>query len=337
MLFRSADPRYKDITVRMILNHSAGLPGADLRNAVTLSPYGGIARQVLATLSSARLKHDPGFMAVYTNDGFSLAELLVEAVSDQEFVDFVASEIFQPLGMENSRYPTEEFPEDSYAHVYVGDEEYPYLYLNMYGTGALYSTPTDMAKFSMMLASGGEYEGKRILSESAVRQMGLDQMAGTFNPLPSDYIRFGLGWDTVAQPGMNALNLKGWQKGGDVTGFYGATMIVLPEEKMAAVVAGASGVDSGGSTEVAEALLLRALVEKGRLASLPSRVSASAAAHRIPSIAERLAVEGYYAASGALYRAKFGARQELGIEKMSPEGWVPFASEIGRASCRGRV
>lgn len=326
--FKMADPRYKNITVRMLLNHTAGLPGADLRNAVSLKPFGGQARQALNTLATERLKHAPGWMAVYTNDGFSLLEPLIEAVSGQTFIDFVEKEIFQPLGMEHSRYPIEEFPEDSYAHVYAGDEAFPYLYLNIYGTGALYSTPSDMAKFAMMFASGGEFEGKRILSESAVRQMGLDQTAGTFNPLPSDYIRFGLGWDTVAQPGMSALDVQGWQKGGDVTGFYGATMIVLPGEKMAAFVAGASGVDSGGSTEVAESLLLRALVEKGILAAMPARVSAIAAASRIPDIAERLAIEGYYAASGSLYKAGFGPGQELSIEKASPEGWVPFVSNL---------
>lgn len=326
--FTMVDPRYKDITVRMILNHSAGLPGADLRNAGTLIPYEGLARQALKTLASQRLKHAPGFMAVYTNDGFTLVELLVEAVSGQKFTDFVEKEIFQPLGMEHSRYPVGEFSQDSYAHIYAGDEAFPYFYLNMYGSGALYSIPSDLARFSMMLALGGEYAGKRILSESAVHQMGLDQTAGSFNPLPTDYMRFGLGWDTVAQPGMNAVELRGWQKGGDVTGFYGATMIVLPDQKMAAVVMGASGVSSIGSGEVAETLLLHALVEKGILASMPARASAAAAARRIPDLAERFAIEGYYAASGSLVRARFGADQMLGIEKLSSEGWIPLATGL---------
>jgi CubicO group peptidase (beta-lactamase class C family) len=326
--FRMADPRYKNITVRMLLNHTAGLPGADLRNAASLMPFGGQALQALNTLASERLKHAPGWMNVYTNDGFSLLDPLIKAVSGQSYVDFVEKEIFQPLGMEHSGYAVQEFPEDSYAHAYAGDEAYPYLYFNIYATGGAYSTPSDMVRFAMMFASGGEFEGTWILSESSVRQMGLDQTAGTFNPMPTDYCRFGLGWDTVAQPGLSALNLRGWQKGGDITGFYGATMIVLPEEKMAVFVAGASGVDSGGATEVAESLLFRTLVEKGVLAAMPARVSSSAAARRTPDIAERLAIEGYYAASGSLYRASFGPGQELGIEKKTTGGWVPFMSNL---------
>jgi len=324
--FTMADPRYKDITVRMILNHSAGLPGADLRNAATLVPYTELANQALQSLKTERLKHAPGFMSVYANDGFSLAELLVEAVSGIRFTDFARREIFAPLGMEHSRYPMEKFPDESYAHVYAGEEAAPWYFLNMYGTGALYSTPTDMAKFAMMLASGGEYDGKRILSEVAVRAMALDQTAGTFNPLPTDYMRFGLGWDTVVQPGMNALGLRGWQKGGDVTGLYGATMIVLPDEHMAAIVAGASGISSGGSSEVAESVLLRALVEKGLLAAMPLPVAGSAAAQRQPGIAERIAIEGYYAASGTLLRARFSSESALSVERMNGGEWSPFAS-----------
>lgn len=80
-------------------------------------------------------------------------------------------------------------------------------------------------------------------------------------------------------------------------------MIVLPDEHMAAIVAGASGISSGGSSEVAESVLLRALVEKGRLAAMPSPLAGSAAAQRQPGIAERIAIEGYCAASGYTARA----------------------------------
>ena len=326
--FRMADPRYREITVRMVLNHSAGLPGADLRNAVTLVPYTEMANQALQTIQMQRLKHEPGFMSVYTNDGFTMVELLVEAVSGMRFTDFVQKEIFSPLGMANSRYPTVEFPVESYAHVYFGDESAPWYFMNMYGTGALFSTPADLTNFSMMLASGGEYKGKRILSEAAIRAMGQDQTAGTFNPLPSDYMRFGLGWDTVVQPGLKALGIRAWQKGGDVTGLYGATMIVLPDEGIAAIVAGASGVDSGASTVVAESLLLRALVEKGRLAEMPASIVGTASARRQTSIAERVAIEGYYASSGKLYRATFKADGSLSVEQMSGGAWAPFGSGL---------
>ncbi len=36
--FRMADPRFADITVRMLLDHSSGLPGATYRNVQATSP-----------------------------------------------------------------------------------------------------------------------------------------------------------------------------------------------------------------------------------------------------------------------------------------------------------
>ncbi len=36
--FSMLSPEYRDITVRMLLNHSAGFPGGDMRNAVTSQP-----------------------------------------------------------------------------------------------------------------------------------------------------------------------------------------------------------------------------------------------------------------------------------------------------------
>lgn len=56
----------------------------------------GHAAQVMATLASQRLKHAPGEMAVYCNDGFSLIEPLVAAVTGQAYTDFIRQEIFRP-------------------------------------------------------------------------------------------------------------------------------------------------------------------------------------------------------------------------------------------------
>src|SRR6185369_14348608 len=48
--FSMLSPEYRDITVRMLLNHSSGLPGGDLRNAVSSEPYSGFAAQVMEAL-----------------------------------------------------------------------------------------------------------------------------------------------------------------------------------------------------------------------------------------------------------------------------------------------
>ena len=80
--FTMADGRYTDITVRMLLNHSSGLPGSTIANGFLLNDPDTLAADtLLEELSSQTLKADPGAFSVYCNDGFTLAELVVEAVS----------------------------------------------------------------------------------------------------------------------------------------------------------------------------------------------------------------------------------------------------------------
>ena len=47
-------PQYRQITVRMLLNHTAGFPGSDYSNGFTNKPFPGYAEQVMATLAAAR-------------------------------------------------------------------------------------------------------------------------------------------------------------------------------------------------------------------------------------------------------------------------------------------
>ena len=85
--FRMADPRYTNITVRMLLNHASGLPGTNARDIFTFQPMPGYADHVLAALAEERLKAAPGYMAVYCNDGFTLVEILVKAMTGQSYAD----------------------------------------------------------------------------------------------------------------------------------------------------------------------------------------------------------------------------------------------------------
>ena len=92
--FKMADERYKDITVRMLLNHSSGILGTGLSDAMLFGEASTRAHDtLLEKLSTQRLAADPGAFSVYCNDGFSLAELVVEAVTDMDFMDYVDEHI----------------------------------------------------------------------------------------------------------------------------------------------------------------------------------------------------------------------------------------------------
>lgn len=291
--FRMADARYRDITVRMLLSHSSGLPGTDYRNSLTFFPVKGHVHQVLATLASQRLKHDPGEMAVYCNDGFSLIELLVEAVTGVAYTDFVARKILRPLGMRRSRFGIETLPPGSYATTLnANGEPNPKEYINVHATGGLYSTPGDMGRLAMLLLNGGRLGELRLLSPEAVAEIGWDQSATLpLNPLQLN--SFGLGWDSVRQPGLAKVGVTAWAKYGGST-YFGTQFDIAPDEGLAVIVMRVGGDLDVGT--LAERILLHALAERGSIAGVPQPLTPNPPPTIPTSEAELLAMCGGYTA-----------------------------------------
>jgi CubicO group peptidase (beta-lactamase class C family) len=325
--FQMLSPEYCQVTVRMLLNHSSGFPGSDLRNSFTASPYPDYARQLLDTLSEERLKHAPGFINTYCNDGFSMIENLIECVTGKSYIQFVQDEILTPLEMTRSRYCLEAFPAGSFARTYTGEVADPQAFVNLYASGGLYSTPSDMAKVLLMILNSGYSGGIPILSGSAIEEMAKDQTEGTFNPVPSGNESFGLGWDTVSQPGMNAVGVKAWAKGGD-TPTYGSAFIVLPDEKMGVFVSGASNFSSGNAMAIGERILLRALVEKGRIDDFPAPLPEIPKPLCTPTPQDLASITGHYAKNNSMMRIDANEDGSLTIRVFAGTAWVPFLADL---------
>lgn len=307
---------YTQITIRMLLSHSSGFPGIEWRNSTTTVPVAGYARQVKQTLATARLKHAPGEMAVYCDDGFAMPELVVTAVTGKSYVQFVADEIFVPLGMNHSHYTLTVFPIGSYAPGYKGDAKQPLECLNCYGGGGLYSTPSDMARLAMMLMNGGELAGRRVLSAAAVAEMARDQTVSLpFNPVPT--YTFGLGWDGVTQPGLEAVGVTAWHKNGG-TVFYGSQLFVAPKERLAVFV---NGLGSYNPARLCELIMLHALAERGSIKVMPSPLPSVARPERTPTDADLAAIAGCYGRYDALLRVEAQPDRTLTLFKDVDGTW----------------
>lgn len=317
--FRMASPEYTQVTVRMLVNHSSGFPGMDNRGLFTFSPNSGYSAQVLEALRGQRLKHPPGYLNAYCNDGFTMVEQLVLAVTGKSYARFVQDEIIGPLGMNHSGYPLDYFPAGTFARVYPNGalQPQPQQFSNGLAQGGLYSTPTDMAKIVSMLIGKGKYRSQRILSESSVAAMGIDQTVGTFNPVISYSSKYGLGWDSVTEPGLMAVNVRAWSKGGNVDS-YGAVMVVLPDEALGIVITGASGIDEVKATVIAQRALLRALVEKGRIAAFPTKLNLSPLPLKtsVPS-----GIAGEYATNTGLFQIQQQPDGTLSTAQVRLTGW----------------
>ena len=319
--FRMASSGYENITVRMLLNHSSGFPGTDYRNADIRSPVPGYVDQVLQTLSMSRLKAPPGYMSVYCNDGFTITAALVQAMSGKSYVQFVQDEILTPLGMANTRYPLSAFSAGSYAKAYVNGAAKPQEFVNTLASGAVYSTADDMARIAMMLLGGGRVGTTRILSSASVADMAADQTIGSFDPIHNNSFAFGLGWDSVSQPGLAAVGFDGRAKGGD-SNDYGAAIIVSPQAQLGIVVIAALGNGSARAIAIAERVLLRALYENGRIAAFPSPLPPV-----VPPVAPvpdglLAAIAGEYAQGSLIVQLQAQPDGSLQASVRSDAGWT---------------
>ncbi|WP_232471101.1 serine hydrolase domain-containing protein [Caballeronia hypogeia] len=268
--FTMLSPEFAKITTRHLLSHSSGLPGTNSRNLFTFAPVPGYAADTQAELANTHLKHYPGELAVYCNDGFTMVEQLVFAVTGQSFANFVQANILAPLKMTNSSYLTAVPTGGSFSYPFAKGTQYQ-EFVNAYATGGLSSTPADMMNLAQMFLGGGVFQGQRVVSAEGIAQMGTDQSTGLLiNPSPE--WRWGLGWDSVQQPALAAAGVLGWEKDGG-TAFYTSEFFVVPQAQLALMVTGNSGYDA---REIAESLVLSALKEDGTIASLPAKVSVSA-------------------------------------------------------------
>ncbi|MGB5823219.1 MAG: serine hydrolase domain-containing protein [Proteocatella sp.] len=261
--FEMADERYRGITVRMLLNHSSGLMGSSFNNAFLFDDNDSSAHdQLLARLKEQHLKADPGAFSVYCNDGYTLAELIVERVSGKSFTDFVHEYITQPLGMKNTKTTQDSFDESQLSRAYYPGLEnaVPTDTINVIGAGGIFSTAEDMCRFAQVFMKE-QGPGDTVLSKVMTDAMAGEEYKRGIWPDESENFKYGLGWDNVQTQPFADYGIKALNKGGD-TYFYHGMLLVLPERNMAAVV-----LSSGGSSlynqMLAQSLLTEALEAKG--------------------------------------------------------------------------
>ena len=321
--FRMLSPNYTRITVRHLVSHASGVPGTNYRNAFGFAPVPGYLQDTMDALSQSHLKHEPGELSVYCNDGFTLVEPLVRELTGKSFTDFVQQEIFDPLGMSLSGYPLGYLPEGTFVHPYYEGQRQPQEMMPCHATGGAFSTPTDLLKLARLFLDQGTYQGRRIVSADAIREMGVDQAAYVriANPAASS-TTWGLGWDDVREQGVAAGGLQAWQKGGD-SFFFASRFIVLPEPRLAMMISG-NGFDYG-AVALVQGAMLRAAQERGAIKALPPSM-ARAVPPVVSSSADISKLAGIYASESRPLQVLDNGDGSLRLNVWSPAGrWEPVA------------
>jgi CubicO group peptidase (beta-lactamase class C family) len=195
-------PRHA-ITVREILSHTSGLPFKSALEEPTLDRLP--LRVAAGSYAMTPLQFEPGTKYQYSNAGINTAGRIIEMVSGTPYETFLDTRLFGPLGMKDTTFWPSGHLLARLAKAYrpgkgntgleaitIGQLSYP-LYdrtRRPMPAGGLFSTAADLARFCQMMLNGGMFQGKRILSESAVKEMTRRQTG------PGIKESYGLGWAT---------------------------------------------------------------------------------------------------------------------------------------------
>ncbi len=215
----------ENITVRHLLSHRSGLPAS--RNLWRVARSPAEARQM--AIESA-LVCKPNNCTIYSDIGAIMLGLLVERISGQGLDSFVAQRVFQPLGMNNTFFnppdslrrliaPTEVAPPRGYPLRGEVHDENAYTLGGVAGHAGMFSTASDLAIFAQMMLNGGEFNGVRVVSDSAVKQFSR-RVAGNR----------ALGW-AVGDGTWGSGNHFGANTFGH-TGYTGTSMWIDPDREM---------------------------------------------------------------------------------------------------------
>jgi CubicO group peptidase (beta-lactamase class C family) len=165
-------PFARDVTVRMLLNHTAGFPEYDKlfwdrglidedwprSSKSPRSAFEPTSKDAVKLLADAKtLRFPPGEKYEYSNSGYVILAQIVEKVSGERFSKFLKEKIFDRLGMNRTVLYDETRPgvsnvATSYALKEGVFRDIDYTPLNfIYGEDNIYSTVQDMVRWDQAL------------------------------------------------------------------------------------------------------------------------------------------------------------------------------------------
>lgn len=168
------DFNHDKIRIHHLLTHTSGLP-ADLIKAATLKDRDEVVSKVM----NQQLINPIGEKIVYSDIGYILLGLIIEAITHMSLADFAEKNIFNPLQMINTGYnpkniescaPTELRQDGIYNGYLKGKvhDEKAFALRGVAGHAGLFSTTKDLANFIRMILNNGIYKNQQILSKVTI-------------------------------------------------------------------------------------------------------------------------------------------------------------------------
>jgi CubicO group peptidase (beta-lactamase class C family) len=261
-------PAERDVTIRDLLTHTAGLASPRLTPIVLikeltdaiggslfLPPEDGKAsprhsiREGVEKLGRLPLSFQPGTDWQYGHE-FDVLGVLIEIISGKSLEQFFQERIFKPLGMKDTSFILPDGKLDRLTTEYTWDESWRLkiyekprdsvkvkgpkeVFSGLGDFGGILSTITDYSRLAQMLLNRGELDGIRLLSPKTVELMAADHTHNLFVNVRGYGWGYGFGLgvmnDLTRSICIGSAGMYGWS-GAACTYFF-----IDPAEEMIAL------------------------------------------------------------------------------------------------------
>jgi CubicO group peptidase (beta-lactamase class C family) len=218
--------RRRQVTLRMLLAHSSGLPAYE-RLFLRVTTREALLRAAFVTPLTA----PPGSRVEYSDIGFIILGVILERLADETLDSFCQREVFGPLGMSHTTFNPAKALQDSipptaddrsFRHRIIQGEvqdENASVLGGVAGHAGLFSTAEDLAIFAHAMLNGG----RPILRTSTIEFFSRRESA------PAGTSR-ALGWDTPSSPSQSGKYFSSRSFGH--LGYTGTSLWIDPERQL---------------------------------------------------------------------------------------------------------
>ena len=237
--FEMFDPYVtRELRIRDLLTHRSGLERGDFLWYGSELDRDEILRRTRYLKPTWSLRSNFG----YQNLMYLAAGQVAAKVTGKSWDEFIKSRIFTPLGMTASNTSIKDFKNgDNVAtpHSSVEDKVQPIAWRNIDNiapAGSINSNVLDMAQWVRLQLGQGTFEGKKLISPAAMREMHMPQtvmrLEGAYTMFypEAHFLTYGLGWFMHDYKGKKVV-----EHGGAIDGMR-AGVAMIPEEKLGVVI-----------------------------------------------------------------------------------------------------
>jgi CubicO group peptidase (beta-lactamase class C family) len=237
--FQLFDPySTRELTVSDLITHRSGLTRGDQLWYASAYDREEVLRRVRYLKPSWSLRARFG----YQNIMYLAAGQVVPSITGKSWDDFLRERIFTPLDMKSTGTSIKELAKSNDVaspHGKIDDKVQPVAWRNIDNigpAGSINSNVTDMAQWVRLHLGGGVYQGKRLLSTGAMKELHAPQtiirIEGQNERLypAAHFLNYGMGWFLSDYRGRKVV-----EHGGAIDGMR-AAVGMMPEEKLGLVV-----------------------------------------------------------------------------------------------------